>query len=51
MLQLRDGSQIAVLLSLYRSPETLLDYSDSKGGNVPGIDFFLGDGQITSWAD
>ena len=51
VLQLRDGRQIAVPLSLYRSSETMLDYLSSKGGNVPGIDFFLGDGQITSWAD
>ena len=27
------------------------DYSGSEGGNIPGTNFFLGDGQITSWAD
>ena len=51
VLQLCDGRQIAIPLSLYKSPETLSDYSGSEGGNVPGTDFCLGDGQITSWAD
>lgn len=51
MLQLCDGRQITIPLSLYRSPETLSNYSGSEGGNVPGTNSFLGNGQITSWAD
>ena len=42
---------MAIPLSLYRSPETLLNYSGSEGGNVPSTNFCLGDGLITSWAD
>ena len=51
VLQLRDGRQITIPLSLHRSPETLSNYSGLEGGNVPGTYSFLGGGQITSWAN
>ena len=51
VLQFRDGRQITIPLSLHRSSETLSNYSGLKGGNALGTYSFLGDGQITSWAD
>ena len=51
MLQLRDGRQIVILLSLYRSPESVSDCSVTNLETVTGNDSFINDGQMVSWAE
>ena len=50
MLRLRDGQQIVLPLSLYRSPESVLDCSVMDVETVTGNDSFINEGQIVSWA-
>ena len=51
MLQLQDGRQIVILLSLYRSPESVLDCLVTDVEIVTGNDSFINDGQMVSWAE
>ena len=38
-------------LTLYRSSDSVSNYSISKSEAIPSTNFFLGDGPIISWAD
>ena len=51
MLQLQDGRQIVILLSLYRSPESVLDCLVTDVEIVTGNDSFINEGQMVSWAE
>ncbi|KAK7850762.1 general transcription factor iie subunit 2 [Quercus suber] len=51
MLRLRDGRQIVIPLSLYRSPESVSDCSVTDVETVTSIDSFINDGQMVSWAE
>ena len=51
MLQLRDGRQIMIPLSLYQSPESVSDCSVTDVETVTGNDSFLNEGQMVSWAE
>lgn len=56
MLELRDGRQIVIPLSLYRSPDSGSPDSGSEcsiieGEVVPGNKSLATEGQIVSWAD
>ena len=48
MLQLQDGRQIVILLSLYRSPESVLDCLVTDVEIVTGNDSFINEGQMVS---
>ena len=51
MLQLRDGRQIMIPLSLYQSPESVSDSSVMDVKTITGNDSFLNEGQMVSWAE
>ena len=51
MLQLHDGRQIVLPLSLYRSPESVSDCSATDLETVTGSDSFMNEGQMVSWAE
>ena len=51
MLQLRDGRQIVIPLSLYRSPGSESDCSFMEGEATTGNFSCVTKGQIVSWAD
>ena len=51
ILQLWDGRQIVIPLSLYRSPESVSYYSVTDLETVTGNDSFINDGQMVSWAE
>ena len=51
MLQLRDGWQLVLPLSLYRSPKSVLDCSAMEVETVIGNDFVINEGQMGSWVE
>ena len=51
MLQLRDGRQIVIPLSLYRSPESVLNCSVTDVKTVTGNESFINEGQKVSSAE
>lgn len=51
MLQLCDGQQLVLPLSLYRSLECMSVCSNMEGEFVPGISSIVNDGHRVSWAD
>ena len=51
ILQLRDGRQLVLPLSLYRSPDCMLVYSSLEGECVPGNASITNEGQRVSWVD
>ena len=50
MLQLRDGQQLVLPLSLYRSLECMSVCSSMEGESVLGISFIVNEGHRVSWA-
>ena len=51
LLQLRDGRQLVLPLSLYRSPDSLSVSSSLEREYVPGNDSSTNEGQRVSWVD
>ena len=51
ILQLRDGRQLVLPLSLYCSLDSMLVSSSLEGESVPGNDSSTNEGQRVSWAD
>ena len=51
MLQLLDGRQLVLPLSLYRSLECRSVCSSMEGESVPGISSIINEGQRVSWAN
>ena len=51
MLQLRDGQQIVIPLSLNRSPESASDCLVTDLETITGNESFINDGQMVSWAE
>ena len=51
MLQLRDGRQIVIPLSLYRSPESASNCLVTDLETIIGNESFINDGQMVSWAE
>ena len=51
MLQLLDGRQLVLPLSLYRSLECRSVCSNMEGESVPGISSIINEGQRVSWAN
>ena len=51
LLQLRDGRQLVLPLSLYHSPDSLSVSSSLEGEYVPGNDSSTNEGQRVSWAE
>ena len=51
MLQLQDGRQVVIPLSLYRSPESVSDCSVTDVETITGNDSFIKEGQMVSWAE
>ena len=51
ILRLRDGKQLVLPLSLYRSPDCMLVCSSLEGECVPGNAYITNEGQRVSWVD
>ena len=51
MLQLRDGRQIVIPLSLYRSPESVSNCSVTNLKTITGNDSFIYDDQMINWVE
>ena len=51
VLELRDGRQIAIPLSLYHSPGSMSDFNDLEGPKGQGNNTFKEEGHIVSWAN
>ena len=51
MLQLRDGRQLVLPLSLYRSPDCMSICSGMEGEFILGISYIVNEGQRVSWAN
>ena len=51
VLELCDGRQIVIPLTLYQSPDLVSNYLISESEAILGTNSFLGDGPIISWAN